>query len=176
MRRGESIGLTWDDIDFQEKLIHVRHNAVIKEKATTISNDLKTKAGRRDIPMSEELEHWLAQRAESKFVFTMKNHKPMTQSSYKSMSRHIEKELPGTHISAHILRYTYITRMFEAGLDIKGIQYLAGHSIVEMTLRVYTHYDQRSRKAKSQQSLARQLIHVPKKFATLLQQNSRKSP
>ena len=152
MRRGEIIGLMWDDIDFQEKVIRVRHNAIIKEKKTTISNDLKTKAGRRDIPISEELELWLAERkskARSKFVFTMKDGKPMTQSSYKSMWRYIEKELPNTHISAHILRHTYTTRMFEAGLDIKEIQYLAGHSSVDMTLRVYTHYDQRSRKAKT---------------------------
>ena len=81
MRRGEIIGLVWDDIDFQEKVIRVRHNAIIKEKKTTISNDLKTKAGRRDIPISEELELWLAERkskARSKFVFTMKDGKPMT--------------------------------------------------------------------------------------------------
>ena len=39
--------------------------------------------------------------------------------------------------------------MFEAGLDIKEVQYLAGHSSVDMTLRVYTHYDQQSRKAKT---------------------------
>lgn len=152
MRRGEILGLMWDDIDFQEKVIHVRHNAIIKENATTISDDLKTKAGRRDIPMSGELEHWLAQRkskAHSRYVFTMKNRRPMTQSSYKSMWDHIAKELPDTHISAHILRHTYITRMFEAGLDIKEIQYLAGHSSVDMTLRVYTHYDQRSRREKT---------------------------
>ena len=55
---------------------------------TTISDDLKTKAGRRDLPMSEELEHWLNERkskTHSKYVFTMKDGKPMTQSSYKSM-------------------------------------------------------------------------------------------
>lgn len=152
MRRGEIIGLMWEDIDFQEKIIHVRHNAIIKEKTTTISDDPKTKAGRRDIPMSEELECWLAERkskSNSKLVFTMKDGKPMTQSSYKSMWDHIRMELPDTHISAHILRHTYITRMFEAGLDIKEIQYLAGHSTVDMTLRVYTHYDQQSRKAKT---------------------------
>lgn len=88
MRRGEIIGLQWEDIDFQEKVIHVRHNAIIKEKTTTISDDLKTKAGRRDLPMSEELESWLVERkskAHSKFVFMMKDGKPMTQSSYKSM-------------------------------------------------------------------------------------------
>ena len=42
-----------------------------------------------------------------------------------------------------------ITRLFEAGLDIKEIQYLAGHSTVDMTLRVYTHYDRLSRSAKT---------------------------
>lgn len=152
MRRGEIIGLLWEDIDFEEKVIHVVHNAIIKEKVTTISDDLKTKAGRRDIPLSDELERWLYEQKSntcSKYVFTMKDHKPMTQSSYKSMWRHIERELPDNHISAHILRHTYITRMFEAGLDIKEIQYLAGHSTVDMTLRLYTHYDQQSRKNKT---------------------------
>ncbi len=152
MRRGEILGLLWDDIDLQCKSIHVRHNAIIKEGQTTISDDLKTKAGRRDIPLSNELACWLAEQkrtTHSKYVFAMKNHKPMTLSSYKSMWRHIEKELPGTHISAHILRHTFITRMFEAGLDIKEIQYLAGHSTVDMTLRIYTHYDQRSRREKT---------------------------
>ncbi len=152
IRRGEIIGLMWEDIDFAEKMIHVRHNVIIQEKTIRISNDLKTKAGRRDIPMSDDLEHWLAEqkaKSSTNFVFTMKNHKPMTQSSYKSMWRHIEKGLPDTHISAHILRHTYITQMFEAGLDIKEVQYLAGHSTVDMTLRVYTHYDQCSRKAKT---------------------------
>lgn len=152
MRRGEIIGLQWEDIDFEKKVIHVRHNAIIKEKATTITNDLKTKAGKRDIPLSDELARWLSDRkfsTHSKYLFAMKNHKPMTLSSYKSMWRHIAKELPDAHISAHTLRHTYITRMFEAGLDIKEVQYLAGHSTVDMTLRVYTHYDQRSRREKT---------------------------
>ena len=45
--------------------------------------------------------------------------------------------------------HTYVTRLFEAGLDIKEIQYLAGHSTVDMTLRVYTHYDRVNREAKT---------------------------
>ena len=65
------------------------------------------------------------------------------------MWRPIERELPDTHITAHILRQTYITRLFEAGLDIKEIQYLAGHSTMDMTLKVYTQYDRRSREAKT---------------------------
>ena len=61
-----------------------------------------------------------------------------------SMWKLIERELPETHITAHILRHTYITRLFEAGLDVKEIQYLAGHSTMDMTLSVYTHYDRKN--------------------------------
>ena len=49
------------------------------------------------------------------------------------------------HIHFYDLRHTYITRLFESGLDIKEIQYLAGHTTVDMTLRVYTHYQHETR-------------------------------
>lgn len=95
---------------------------------------------------------WLAAQrkiSHSKYVIAMKNHKPLSKSAYRSMWRLVERELPDHHVTAHILRHTYITRLFEAGLDIKEVQYLAGHSTVEMTLRVYTHYDRRSRADKT---------------------------
>ena len=152
MRRGEIVGLQWDDIDFAAKMIHIQHNAVMSTTATTINDFLKTKSGRRDVPLSEELEEWLTaqkKNSHSKYVLAMQNHKPLTKSSYKSMWKLIERELPDTHVTAHILRHTYITRLFEAGLDIKEIQYLAGHSTVDMTLKVYTHYDRRSREVQT---------------------------
>ena len=148
MRRGEILALKWDDVDFEKKLIHVRRNAVLMRGGTKLSDELKTKAGRRDIPLTETLEaHLLVEkkRTHSQYILAMQNRQPMTDSSYKSMWRLIERELPEKHVTAHILRHTYITRLFEAGLDIKEIQYLAGHSSVDMTLRVYTHYDRASR-------------------------------
>ena len=152
MRRGEILGLQWKDIDFKEKVIHVRHNAVVSEGETTVSEERKTDAARRNLPLSEELETWLVQRkktAHSQYVIAMENHKPLTKSAYRSMWRLIARELPETHVTAHILRHTYITRLFEAGLDVKEIQYLAGHSTMDMTLKVYTHYDRRSREAQT---------------------------
>lgn len=153
MRRGEILALQWDDVDFDNGFIYVRHNALLHSVGkTTISDHLKTAAARRDIPLSDELADWLqrCQRtAHSKFVLSMQNHQPLTQSAYKSMWHLIERELPDHHITAHILRHTYITRLFEAGLDLKEIQYLAGHSTLDMTLRVYTHYDRASRSAQT---------------------------
>ena len=152
MRRGEILALKWEDVDFKGKVIHIRRNAVMGPYETTVSEEMKTKAAKRDVPLSEELEAWLLAQKRNKhsqYVIAMKNHKPLTKSSYKSMWRLIERELPDTHVTAHILRHTYITRLFEAGLDIKEIQYLAGHATVEMTLRVYTHYDRVSREAQT---------------------------
>ncbi|MCI8689205.1 MAG: tyrosine-type recombinase/integrase [Oscillibacter sp.] len=39
----------------------------------------------------------------------------------------------------HLLRHTYITRLIETGVDIKRVQYLAGHDDIRMTLNVYAH-------------------------------------
>lgn len=43
------------------------------------------------------------------------------------------------HVTPHILRHTYITELFLSGGDIKMVQYLAGHSSVQITLNIYTH-------------------------------------
>ena len=53
----------------------------------------------------------------------------------------------------HLLRHTYITQLFEAGLDIKQVQYLAGHSKPEMTMRVYTHYRQKQRAGETREKV-----------------------
>lgn len=42
-------------------------------------------------------------------------------------------------VTPHVLRHTYITQLCASGLDIKKIQYLAGHSSVAVTLDIYSH-------------------------------------
>lgn len=43
------------------------------------------------------------------------------------------------HVTPHQLRHTYITELILAGTPIKTVQYLAGHSTVQLTLNIYTH-------------------------------------
>lgn len=168
MRRGEICGLMWSDIDLEERVIHVRHNAVFTSAQTEVSEALKTSAAVRDIPIPPTLQTALeraAGRDKSPFVLHMENGKPLSQSSFSNLWALVRRRTANTpaelgtaatnskmvrsldfHVTPHLLRHTYITRLFESGLDIKEIQYLAGHTTVDMTLRVYTHYQKESRR------------------------------
>ena len=42
-------------------------------------------------------------------------------------------------ITPHMLRHTYATMSFDAGVDVKSVQKFLGHSDIEVTLEIYTH-------------------------------------
>lgn len=172
MRRGEILGLMWEDVDLDSGYINVTHN---KPVSATIPNPpvttlLKTDAANRRLPIPPLLHLALVEertRGTSKFVLCQENGESHTISSFTSMWRRVEmstvrkarplgykgvdtKGVPFTvlldfHCHPHLLRHTYATQLFEEGLDLKQVQYLLGHSTPEMTLRVYTHYRQKSR-------------------------------
>jgi integrase len=43
------------------------------------------------------------------------------------------------YVTPHILRHTYITNLLLAGVDVKTVQYLAGHEKAKTTLDIYAH-------------------------------------
>ena len=50
-----------------------------------------------------------------------------------------ENIIPLPRITPHVFRHTFCTNMANAGMDLKSLQYLMGHSDVSVTLNVYTH-------------------------------------
>lgn len=46
---------------------------------------------------------------------------------------------PLPHITPQVLRHTFCTNMEDAGIDIKSLHYLMGHSDAGVTMNVYTH-------------------------------------
>lgn len=53
--------------------------------------------------------------------------------------RKLHPDDPFPTITPHVLRHTFCTNMANAGMAIKDLQYLMGHSDADVTLNVYTH-------------------------------------
>lgn len=169
LRREEACGLMWSDVDLKTGTIYVRHAKVFTGGGNVVSSDLKSKAARRDIPIPG----WLVAILENEksvtnsvFVLSMQNGESLTQSSWqrlwglieartttdpKMLGKPVDEKHPWItygmdfHCHPHQLRHTCITRWIEAGLDMKEVQYLAGHSTPDMTMRIYAHYDRAGR-------------------------------
>ena len=43
-------------------------------------------------------------------------------------------------VTPHILRHTYITELVLGGVNVKRVQYLAGHETADVTMDIYAHY------------------------------------
>jgi site-specific recombinase XerD len=41
-------------------------------------------------------------------------------------------------VTPHMLRHTYVTRLILGGMDVRRVQYLAGHSTPDVTIQIYT--------------------------------------
>ena len=173
LRRGEVIGLTWEDVDLTHKSISINHQLQYQStdgKMRFYATTPKSDAGVRNIPLTGlAVDALTAQKTMqestprcaiveidgySDFVFTTKKNTPYIPSNLNAVLKEIVdaynkeeniKKLP--HISAHILRHTACTRMAEAGIDPKVLQYIMGHSSISVTMDVYNHVsEERNRK------------------------------
>lgn len=173
VRCGEAIGLTWNDVDFENRKVNITHQLVYKKTGNSYgfyADSPKTDSSIRVIPMTTEVYKALIEQRQnqlskgwrtdveiggySDFVFSTKNRNPIMPSAVNNLLLNIvnrynsmngEIELP--HISAHNLRHTGCTRMAEAGIDPKVLQYIMGHSKISVTMDVYNHISpERNRK------------------------------
>ena len=159
MRVSEFCGLTKDDLDFVNRKIRVERQLLKEKGGVYHAEKTKTESGIRFIPMSDEvyqsLKNILANRRKPKkemlidgytgFILLDKNCNPKVglhidhhmQWAMKKYRRTREEPLPT--ITPHVLRHTFCTNMALAGMDIKSLQYLMGHSDAGVTMNVYTH-------------------------------------
>ena len=153
LRIGEALGLMWSDFDFKEGTVSVNRSIVYPEenRSGEINTELKTDNAHRTIPLPwsvvEELrrEH---NKSEFLWVFPKQDGNFHSYGSFRSLWDLVDRRVRTMDfdVHPHLLRHTCITRWFEQGLDIKEIQYLAGHSSVDITLEIYTHYSQKERR------------------------------
>ncbi len=137
-RRGETLALCWEDIDWKDRILHV-HQAISFENGKPRVGKPKTDAGTRDIPLDNRLASMLEPLKKETGFIIGDGFKPITECTYRCSWKRISKaiELKGT--TAHTLRHTFITFAESSGVDVKTLQSIAGHADVETTLNRYTH-------------------------------------
>mgnify|MGYP001645010692 CR=1 FL=1 len=80
------------------------------------------------------------------FMFVSRTGQPRTQPEYCSMFSRLIGRYNMTNIiplpkimTLHTLRHTFCTKLANAGLNPKSLQYLMGHANITMTLNYYAH-------------------------------------
>ena len=161
-RRGELIGLTWKNINMQDRLVVIDHSVLyrIKDgKSQFYAKETKTRNS-RTIPMTQEVYECFLKLHKniekilttakvdgySDFVFTSANGTtPLYPDNLniflgKVVSRYNKNaKEPLPKISTHTFRHTGCTRMAEAGIDINTLCYIMGHKSYKMVFKVYDH-------------------------------------
>lgn len=132
MRRGEILGLKWDNI-LSDKIL-VRAQVTFKGNTSTYSEYTKSKSGIRDLPITEELAPYLANRGEG-LVFGTDT--PYTQSKFDRMWQRIGKKINLYKASPHVFRHTYLSILAASNVDPKTIQAIAGHADFSFTFNKY---------------------------------------
>jgi integrase len=157
MRRGEVCALDWREVDLSKGRLRVVRTLTQTSDGLEFC-DPKTAACRREIPMPPALtselrairkmqaQNKLAMRgtyADNGLVYCDPDgspHKPDSLSGTFSnwIRRHHDRlELPV--IGFHGLRHTYASLLLAAGVDLKTIAKLMGHTNVGFTLHTYAH-------------------------------------
>lgn len=156
-RRNELFALQWDCVDLDRGVIHFRRNLVQQEDGSlSLVGYTKTEQGKRAVPISGALREVLtvcaAWQGEDGFLLRPDSGSSLpTPAKIATVLRRLTKAVRdadpvyGEGFTAHSLRHTYITRLIEAGCDVKEVQRLAGHKDVQTTLGTYTHYNEAAR-------------------------------
>ena len=145
IRIGELLALTWDDIDFDKKLLSINKNVCslkIDGKNVLHIDAPKTKSSNRIIPIPRQLMPYLRKikkSSKSIYIITTRNNTMVGTRSYQKTYLNILKRLKIKYRNFHSLRHTMATRALELGMDVKSLSEILGHKNATITLNRYSH-------------------------------------
>jgi integrase len=158
LRRGEVLGLSWRDVDFEASTLRIRQQ-LLRANHVLYLGPVKTSAGRRHLPLlgiahdalryQEDLRQlggeataWGSQG----LVFTTSSGHPVEPRNLGRSFERISKAAGLRPIRLHDLRHTTATLLKTLGVPPRDAMEILGHSRIAVTLEVYTAGDERSRR------------------------------
>lgn len=167
LRRGESLALRWQDVDFENGIIHIRHNIA----ANCVLTSPKTPSSRRDLPMPSFLSDALRDRLAiverdirrslrgellstepdigDVFVCCDEMGRPCGPSAQTCWWANHRDRFGMSGYTEHDIRHGYLTALAKSGVHPKTMQALAGHATATITLEIYSHVELNDKQAAS---------------------------
>ena len=145
MRRSEVLGLRWQDIDFDRRVIHVR-NQILRHDGDWHLGPVKTNAGERDLPLVPLISGALRSLYEpgarpDKLVFQTQFGTPVDGGNLLRAFARISEQAGLPRITLHHLRHTAATFLKNLGLPARDTQLILGHAHISTTQQLYQHAD-----------------------------------
>ena len=154
LRAGEAIALRWDNIDLDKGFIHVKQNASVvkcrdgkENKYQVVITTVKTKTGNRIVPCNEKAlqalralqDYQKSHHIHSDYVDCNDKGELLSQQTLPKILKAILKAADVPYRSVHSFRHTFATNLIQAGVDVKVVSQLLGHSSVKITYDTYVH-------------------------------------
>ena len=142
LRRGELLGLKWEDIDLERGDLRVRRQ-VSRINGEVVEAPLKTKNAYRTLPLAEDTVSVLKEQrrkvGNSPWVFPSPNGGPISPDSVLHMLHRVLKRAGLPRVRFHDLRHTFATLALQNGVDVKTVSGMLGHFSAGFTLDTYAH-------------------------------------
>lgn len=142
LRRGELLGLKWEDIDLERGDLRVKRQ-ISRINGKIIEAPLKTKNAYRTLPLAEDAVDVLKEQRKkvgnSPWVFPSPNGGPISPDSVLHMLHRVLKRAGLPRVRFHDLRHTFATLALQNGVDIKTVSGMLGHFSAGFTLDTYAH-------------------------------------
>ncbi|WP_419727407.1 tyrosine-type recombinase/integrase [Terrisporobacter petrolearius] len=151
LRISEILGLTWNNVDFNNFTITI-DKITVRNNGQVILKDPKTESSIRTITAPKEVILMLKQlkkdrlaaklrgeKSHRELIFYDKNLNPIAPDVLSKKFRLFLKENNLKHIRFHDLRHSHVTLLIDAKVPIKVISERVGHSNINTTLNIYSH-------------------------------------
>ncbi len=154
LRQGELLGLKWEDVDLEARMLHVRRTLTTAKGGPVLSTP-KTKGSRRSVKLTQSavealrshLQRQLGEidRAgslwqENGLIFASETGTPLDRRHVTT--RHFKPLLKRAGLSRvrfHDLRHTCATLLLTKNVNPKIVSEMLGHATVAITLDTYSH-------------------------------------
>lgn len=140
LRRGEALGLRWEDVDLHAGLLHIRHALQMQPKGTFVLAGPKTRSSVRDVPILPILRAVLDTLPhDTEYILPQYASSGCFQYAFRQYIKFMSRYDPAFTLTPHDLRHTFASICYDASIDVKSAQAFLGHANPSTTLNIYTH-------------------------------------